>query len=156
MNPRPLPPEVVATLEAGHRIDAIRKLQLATGMSLKEAKDSIEAYERAGPAAASLDRSAGIKLKGSHPIPVEAVNALRDGRVIEAVRIVRTSGNYGLAEAKGLIDQLQREMPQAKRARTAGSRRGLSPGEVARDGGAGKWLVLLLVAAIVIAFILYR
>ena len=161
MNPRPLPPQVVAALKVGHKMEAIKELQMATGVGLKEARDWIEAFQRAGPAAAAAPPPAadrpGMNVKGTHRIPIEAVNAMRDGRVIEAIRILRASGNYGLAEAKGIIDQALREMPHARPVHThTARRRGLSPGEVARDGGAGKWLALLCIAAVVIAFVLYR
>lgn len=41
----PLPPDVLAALRAGHKIDAIRLMREATGLGLKEAKDAVEAFE---------------------------------------------------------------------------------------------------------------
>jgi hypothetical protein len=93
----------------------------------------------------------------AYRIPLEAVNAAKDGRVIEAIKIVRESGNFGLGEAKSIIDQLLRSVPEkttvAHQARRA---RGLSPGELPRgDGGGGKWLVLFAIVAIAAFSTLY-
>jgi hypothetical protein len=88
---------------------------------------------------------------GTYRIPVEAMNALRDGRAIEAIRIIRESGNFGLAEAKAMIDQLQRAMPERAGAYRAGGMGRRSPGEMPRGGGAGRWLALVVVAAVAIA-----
>src|SRR3954463_1840542 len=91
---------------------------------------------------------------GTYRVPIEAVNAMKDGRVIEAIKIVRQSGNFGLAEAKGIIDELQRAMPQGTVRRTRGGQR-LSPGEVSRGAGGGGWLVLVVVMIAVVAAAYY-
>jgi hypothetical protein len=53
MNTHPtdtLPPEAVAALARGHKIDAIRIVREEHGVDLKAAKDRVEAYARAHPA----------------------------------------------------------------------------------------------------------
>ena len=42
----PLPPEIVAFVREGRKIDAIKALRERTGLGLKEAKDLIDALER--------------------------------------------------------------------------------------------------------------
>lgn len=42
--------------------------------------------------------------KPTSKIPAEARNALRDGRMVDAVRIVREAQGIGLKEAKDLVD----------------------------------------------------
>jgi hypothetical protein len=44
---------VIDAIRRGNKIDAIRLLRDQTGMDLKEAKDTVEAYELAHPAAVS-------------------------------------------------------------------------------------------------------
>ena len=44
-----LPAEVVAAIEAGRKIDAIKLLREAKGLGLKEAKHEVDAYLRAHP-----------------------------------------------------------------------------------------------------------
>lgn len=39
----PLPPEVLAALQRGNKIEAIKLLRQLTGLGLKEAKDAVEA-----------------------------------------------------------------------------------------------------------------
>ena len=101
-----MPPSAVAALKAGDKIEAIKQVRAATGLDLVEAKEMVDAYERAGipglPPATRAER--GRK----HAVPMEAVAA-----------------------------------------------KGLSPGEIPSRGGAWKWVVLLLVAGIVIAGVLY-
>ena len=46
-----LPPDAIAALKRGSKIDAIKCVRLAHGLGLKEAKDSVEAYAQAHPAA---------------------------------------------------------------------------------------------------------
>ena len=41
-----LPPEIVALVREGRKIDAIKALRERTGLGLKEAKDLIDALER--------------------------------------------------------------------------------------------------------------
>jgi ribosomal protein L7/L12 len=48
-----LAPNVIDAIRRGNKIDAIRLLRDQTGMDLKEAKDTVEAYELAHPAAVS-------------------------------------------------------------------------------------------------------
>jgi hypothetical protein len=43
-----LPPTVAEALEAGNKIEAIRRLRGITGLGLKEAKDWIDSCERTG------------------------------------------------------------------------------------------------------------
>ena len=51
-DPRPLPDDVVATLQRGRKLEAIKLLRVARGLELKEAKDCIEHYIAADPALA--------------------------------------------------------------------------------------------------------
>ena len=60
-------------------------------------------------------------------------------------KIVRQLTSLGLAEAKKRADSRKH----------TGREHGLSPGQVAPSGGAGKWLVLIVVAVVAIGSALY-
>ena len=47
-----LPADVVAAIQQGNKIEAIKRLRLARGLDLKGAKDVVDAYVRADPALA--------------------------------------------------------------------------------------------------------
>jgi hypothetical protein len=105
-------------------------------------------------------------------LPPTVAEALKSGNKIEAIKRLRGITGLGLKEAKDWIDNYERGGPAplpeiAKNipadARFAAhphaahvSRPGLSPGEVARSGGAGKWLALIAVAVLVVLVVLYR
>jgi ribosomal protein L7/L12 len=55
----PLPPDVLAAMERGQKIEAIRLLRDRTGMGLKEAKEAVEA-SRVGAASGSITGSNGL------------------------------------------------------------------------------------------------
>jgi hypothetical protein len=46
-----LPPDAIAALKRGSKIEAIKCVRLARGLELKEAKDAVEAYAKAHPEA---------------------------------------------------------------------------------------------------------
>jgi hypothetical protein len=94
-------------------------------------------------------------------LPPDVADALAKGNVIEAIKRMRQHTNLGLAEAKGLIESLQKQGGKVEvktSARTvlrptphAGIERrpGLSPGEVPR--GAGGPVVAAIVLVVILA-----
>lgn len=62
-----LPPDVLAALDAGQLIEAIKRLRAATGLGLKEAKDLIDAHQRGE--AVSVAARAAQPLDGSFHVP---------------------------------------------------------------------------------------
>ena len=96
-------------------------------------------------------------------LPPEVTNALAQGNLIEAMRLLRAQyKDVGLAEARALLEALQRQghvkaRVQARARPAAVPRYGpkLSPGEVPRGGaGAGMAVGLMLAAAAVAALYL--
>lgn len=47
--PKEMPREVIAALECGRKIEAIKLLQESRGLGLKEAKEAVERYVREHP-----------------------------------------------------------------------------------------------------------
>jgi ribosomal protein L7/L12 len=134
----PLPPPVLDAIRSGRTIDAIRLLREATGMDLKSAKDLIDAHARGAAASVSYTQSPG----GAKTVPASVVEALKQGRTVDAIKLLREHDGLGLKEAKAWID--------AHRASgdLGADRQGLSPGEEPRAGNAGGWLMLVVFAVV--------
>jgi hypothetical protein len=58
-----MPREVIAALECGRKIEAIKLLQGSRGLDLKEAREVVERYEREHP---RLRKHRGVVGGGSH------------------------------------------------------------------------------------------
>lgn len=157
-----LPPAARQALEQGNKIEAIKQLRRVTGLGLKEAKDWIESYERGGepPALPSMEpHPEGRDPNASFTLSKEALDALRRGSTIEAIKIIRERTGVGLAEAKNIVEMIQKELPDVEdeQPTVASVRAGqhLAPGEVARGGSAGKWMALIAVAALLVLAAFY-
>ena len=105
-------------------------------------------------------------------LPPAVAEALATGNKLEAIKRLRNITGLGLKEAKDWVDSYQRggaaplpefdKLPAEARfsAHTPATgshhaRKGLSPGEVARGGGAGKWLAFFAVGVVVALAALY-
>lgn len=115
-------------------------------------------------------------------LPPQVLEALRRGRMIDAIKLLRESGEFGLAEAKSLIEWHARQntiptrragAPGPSSPPDAGARaavqarallhptratanRGLSPGEVPRTSSSSVGVGVLLVVAALVALYLLR
>ena len=112
--PAPLPdgtalPEYERTtiaelLARGQKIEAIKRYRTLTGVGLKEAKDAVEAWERAGSAP-------DIPTATPSPAPggdIAEVHALaRSGKKIEAIKRYRELTGVGLKEAKDAVERME-------------------------------------------------
>ena len=127
----PLPADVVEALEKGQTIEAIKRLRIATGLGLKEAKEAIERHLAGEPTRSRPSIAAMATL------PFAVAAALKKGDKLEAIRLMREKGGLGLKEAKDAVDAFEREQGAAADS-------GRAPGEVPRRGGIG-WLVVALV-----------
>jgi len=131
----PLPDNVLAALQRGNIIEAIKLLRESTGLGLKDAKDRIDEH-----LSGRTTPSATIISPGSLP---PAVLALHQGNTIAAIRLLRQATGLGLKEARDAIDSFQSGN------RTEPGR--LSPGEVPKSG-IGIWLVVALAALALLAY----
>ncbi len=99
---------VLASLQAGNKIEAIKKYRELTNVSLSEAKAAVEQLQ-AGQPVTSPDRST-INLNetlGQADQLAGIITSLRAGNKIEAIKKYRALTNVGLAEAKAAVEQLQ-------------------------------------------------
>ncbi len=145
MSPQ-IPREAQAAWDAGNKIEAIKLLREATGLGLAEAKSLLEAVPRvslAGPG----------ETEASLPGNVQA--ALAQGNKIEAIRLLREATGLGLKDAKDRIDAAVARGRRSASSSTPNATPGLSPGEVARPRG-GPWALLAVLAALVLAYLVYR
>ena len=128
-NPTPLPPEVVAALQRGNVVEAVKLLRKTVNLTLKEAKAAIDQRSHSLPGS---ERSPAPPRPSAPPsqapqpsqvqLPIEALQALRLGKEIDAARITREKTGVGLKEAMDAVHAYKRQNP--------GARHGLSPGEV--------------------------
>jgi hypothetical protein len=80
-------------------------------------------------------------------LPAEVVQAIADGRKIEAIKMLREATGIGLANAKVLVDRA---------ARAHGPRKSIPSSPLTEDVGNGKFLVSLVGAILLgVAYYLY-
>ncbi len=134
---KPLPVRVLEALQRGNILDAIKLLRDANGLGLNDAKNVVERYLRGNTVVAAPSRFPGSP-------PPDVVNALQQGRKIEAIRLMRERTGLGLKEAKDAVDayEVQTQLMQGTG----------SPGEVPRSEGAIWWVV----GGVVVAWAFYH
>jgi ribosomal protein L7/L12 len=93
--------ELVELVRSGNKIEAIKLYRERTGVGLKEAKDAVEALERAD--AARVTESVGESFRR------QLVALLGAGRKIEAIKLYRERTGVGLKQAKDAVERLGAE-----------------------------------------------
>jgi hypothetical protein len=101
-------------------------------------------------------------------IPPEVADALARGNLIEAIKVLRQQKNLGLAEAKGLIETLQKQgnvkvnvtttvrtVKKSPPGTVIEQHPGLSPGEVPRGNPARTLGVIVVLVVIAIGIAIY-
>lgn len=117
LSPISLPANVIAALQRGNTLEAIKILRESSGVGLKEAKDRIDQHLRGVSASV-------IPAVGS--LPPAVVEAMRQGQKIEAIKLLREQTGLGLKEAKQAVERDQRNGQALVEQR--------SPGEVPSSG----------------------
>jgi ribosomal protein L7/L12 len=91
----------------GEKIAAIALYRKTTGVSLKEAKDAIEAIARGVP----LNQPVPAQINEPDPfLEIRIKRLLVARKKIEAVKIYREAYNWGLKDAKDAVDLIQAMM----------------------------------------------
>jgi ribosomal protein L7/L12 len=96
-------PEAQGAADRGNLIEAIKLTREATGLGLKEAKDAVDAY---------LHGRKPALISGE--IPLSAVVALQEGKLVEAVRLTREAGGLQLKEAYDAVNAYLAANPAAR------------------------------------------
>lgn len=143
-----LPPDVLAAIDNGQLIEAIKRLRAATGLGLKEAKDLIDAHQR-GKAVGFGNDSATAAMGSPFHVPDAVRQALAEGNKIEAIRLLRDHEGLGLKEAKDRADAIEQSMGEPASIGMGATAPGLSPGQQP-SGGAGSWIVVAVVVVIAV------
>ena len=96
-----------------------------------------------------------------NPLPSDVREAIDRGDALAAIKLLRKRTGAGLKDAKDVIERsLDRERVPPPSATPSqhlgrpGSR--LSPGEVPRSAGLGRWLLVAAIVAAVVYFVLLR
>ncbi len=97
--------ELTGMLQAGRKIDAIKRFREQTGAGLKEAKDAVEAIEQGRPSA--------LPGKPDEGFESELTGMLQAGRKIDAIKRFRELTGAGLKEAKDAIEAIEQGRPSA-------------------------------------------
>ncbi len=138
--PSVLPPEVVAALARGNKVEAIGLLREATGLSLAAAKAAVEAgTSKATPPAQSAPSSA---------LPPQVAAELARGNKIAAIKLLRHATGLGLKEAKDAVDAAEGTQSPVK-----GS---AAPGEVPSRSGSSIWRWVVIAAVVLLAYWYFR
>jgi len=123
--------DVRAAADQGDLIGAIKLLRQRTGLGLKEAKDSVEAY---------LHGREGHSASDVGNLPLAAIVALQEGKLIEAIRQTRMATGRGLRDSKEAVEQFLATNPASHEQFQMAARR----------NHRFPWLALLMLAALVV------
>jgi len=106
--PNSVPPEILACVREGRNIEAIKLLREHTGLGLREAKDEVErlAAELKAGGAENAPTFAGHG-GGDGEVPADIAKLAREGRKIEAIKLLRDRTGCGLKEGKERIEALR-------------------------------------------------
>jgi ribosomal protein L7/L12 len=100
-----IPAAAATALAKGLRIEAIKLVREANhGVDLRGAMEAVEAFA-SGKKNFAVDPPSSVAAASFNGLPAEALAALSQGQLIEAIKIVREASGLGLKEAKDLVEQ---------------------------------------------------
>ena len=82
----------------------------------------------------------------SDDLPPQVMHALKSGRKVEAIKLLRKARGIGLAEAKDVVDSVALAQPHANRPHRAAAR---------NDSGVGRLVLVFVVLGACVAAYLY-
>lgn len=140
--------EIEAQLRQGNKITAIKIHRDATGYGLADAKRAVEDVER-GLGAAPPD-SAPASAASLTPQTIQEIETLLfHGQKIAAIQVYREATRCGLAEAKAMVEDLERDL---RARRPEKFRSGVNAAALAAAGA----LALILLAGIAALAVIRR
>ena len=96
----------MAAAKAGNIIEAIKITRESTGLGLKEAKELVENSLESNYSYASTP--------SADTMPSNALSALQNGRLIDAIKHYRQHNRTGLKEAKEAVERYLNDNPSVK------------------------------------------
>ena len=96
-----------------------------------------------------------------HALGSDVMQALQQGRYLEAVKLLRQQPGMGLKEAKDIIDAVQKQLaghskPAPDQAPHVPGHSGLAPGEVPHGKSLGDMLLVIAFLALLAWYVLRR
>ncbi|MDP3717888.1 MAG: hypothetical protein Q8T13_09020 [Acidobacteriota bacterium] len=91
-----IPPDARAAADRGELIEAIKITRQVSSLGLKEAKEAVDAY---------LPGATPTSIRGEVQIPLQAVSALHQGSLIDAIKRTREATGLGLKDSKEAVEQ---------------------------------------------------
>ena len=110
--------DVQAAADRGDTVEAIKLLRERTGLGLRESKDVVDAYLRG---------ETNVSHRRPEQIPVAAISALHEGRLIEAIRHTREASRLGLKESREAVQHYLATNPMVREQFQAAARRRSHP-----------------------------
>lgn len=110
--------DVRAAADRGEVVEAIKLLRQHSGLGLREAKDAVESYLRGEEM---------VPTRRDESIPVAAISALQDGKLIDAIRHTRDATRLGLKESKEAVERYLAANPMEREQFLAAARRERRP-----------------------------
>jgi len=100
--------EIEQLVLAGRKLDAIKKVRMYTGMSLRDSKSFVESWHQGRRLAhvISTNPTAGWAASLTPAQEAEVRTLVYSGQKITAVKRVRELTGLGLADAKKIVDRL--------------------------------------------------
>jgi ribosomal protein L7/L12 len=97
--------KVLPLLEQGQIIQAVKMVRELTGMGLKDAKDYVDALQQGKEPNITIQLPGEIKLPENLEMQVKVL--IKEGKKIEAIKLVRLHTKIGLKDAKEFVESLE-------------------------------------------------
>ncbi len=97
--------KIEGMVHKGNKLQAIAIYRRETGVDLKAAKDAIEALERGEPWVAPMP--VGLSPQVDSDVGDQVRELLRNGKKIDAIKLVREKTGMGFAEAKTMVESYE-------------------------------------------------
>ncbi len=114
-----IPSEILELIKRGNKIEAIKMLRGELNIGLKEAKGIVDKIS----SGSTIDNNF-IKTKNIS-VSEKALDFLRKGKKIDAVKVVREEMGLGLKDSKDIVEKVLLENSEVKELYSAHSREGV-------------------------------
>lgn len=99
----PVDEDVQQLIRDKKKIQAIKLVREKHGVGLKEAKEYVEALQKNQP----IDLPKKVTMGDIPAVRDEALRLIREGKKIEAIKLMQDAAGMGLKQAKSLVEKLQ-------------------------------------------------
>lgn len=99
--------EIAALVRQGNKIEAIKLLREASGLGLKEAKDFLDRNPTAQELGLVVRMAAKPSASGAGIGSAEVRQLAAEGKMIEAIKLLREQTGLGLKDAKDVVERMR-------------------------------------------------